>query len=127
MAAAPAGAAAQKRRLRLSRTGAVSLYGLTLAVAAGILFATQLRGEPALSEPHLPWWAIALGWVIFESCVVHLQFRRSAHSFSLADVPFVFGLLFATADAFLLGAVLGSSIAYALRRLPLIKCAFNVA
>ena len=96
-------------------------------MAAAAIFVTQLQGEPALSEPHLPWWAIAAGWVIFESCVVHLQFRRSAHSFSLADLPFVFGLLFATADGFLLGAVIGSAIAYALRRLPLIKCAFNVA
>ena len=127
MAAAPAGAVAQKIRPRLSRIGAVSLYGLALAVAAGVLFATQLAGEPAMSDPHLPWWAIAVGWVVFESCVVHLQFRRSAHSFSLADLPFVFGLLFATAGGFLLGAVLGSAIAYALRRLPPIKCAFNVA
>ena len=127
MVAAPTGAATQNRRLRLSRVGAVSLYGFTLAVAAAAIFVTQLQGEPALSEPHLPWWAIAAGWVIFESCVVHLQFRRSAHSFSLADLPFVFGMLFATADGFLLGAVIGSAIAYALRRLPLIKCAFNVA
>jgi diguanylate cyclase (GGDEF)-like protein len=119
--------AAGRRGLGLSRIGAVGLYGLALAIAAGVLFATQLDGEPALSDPHLPWWAIAIGWVVFESCVVHLQFRRSAHSFSLADLPFVFGLLFATAEGFLIGAVVGSAIAYALRRLPAIKCAFNVA
>src|SRR5215212_3257720 len=114
-------------KLRLSRIGAVCLYGLALAVVAVILFVTRVSGEPPLADPYLPWWSIAVGWVVFESCVVHLQFRRSAHSFSLADLPFVFGLLFATADGFLLGAVVGSAIAYALRRLPLIKCAFNVA
>src|ERR671927_6198 len=114
-------------RPRVSRIGAVCLYGLALAVVAAVLFATQLAGEPALADPHLPWWGIAVGWVIFESCVVHLQFRRSAHSFSLADVPFVFGLLFATADGFLIGAVVGSAIAYLIRRLPPIKVAFNVA
>src|SRR5215212_2657583 len=114
-------------KLRLSRIGAVCLYGLALAVVAVILFVTQVSGEPRQSEPHLPWWAIAVGWVIFESCVVHLQFRRSAHSFSLADVPFVFGLMFASGDGFFAGAVLGAATAYALRRLPLIKIGFNVA
>ena len=96
------------------------------AVAAGLYFAF-LRGEPALAEPHLAWWAIAAGWVFAEACVVHLHFRRSRHSFSLADVPFVFGLVFATGDGFLLGALLGAGIAYALRRLPLIKLGFNLA
>ena len=36
---------------------------------------------------------------------MHLHFRRSAHSFSLADLPFVFGLAFASGDGFLLGAL----------------------
>ena len=57
-----------------------------------------MRGEPPLDDPHLPWWAIAIGWAVAEACVVHLHFKRSAHSFSLADVPFVFGLAFASGD-----------------------------
>ena len=47
---------------------------------------------------HLPWWGLALGFLAAERCVVHLHFRRSAHSFSLGDLPLVFGLLFATPD-----------------------------
>ena len=39
---------------------------------------------------------------------MHLAFRRSAHSFSLADIPFVFGLVFASGNGFVLGALLGS-------------------
>ena len=112
---------------RRSPVPAITLYVLVLAaVAAGLYFAF-LRGEPALAEPHLAWWAIAAGWVFAEACVVHLHFRRSRHSFSLADIPFVFGLVFATGDGFLLGAVLGAGIAYGLRRLPLIKLGFNLA
>ena len=42
-------------------------------------------------------------------------------------MPFVFGLVFAGGDAFLVGALVGTAIAYALRRLPSIKCAFNLA
>ena len=60
------------------------------------------------AEPHLPWWAVALGFAAAELCVVHVRFRRSAHSFSLADLPFVFGLVFATGDDFVLGALVGT-------------------
>jgi diguanylate cyclase (GGDEF)-like protein len=112
---------------RRSPVPAITVYGLVLAgVAAGLYFAF-LRGEPPLEEPHLAWWAIAVGWIVAEACVVHLHFRRSRHSFSLADIPFVFGLVFASGDGFLAGALVGAAVAYAVRRLPLIKLGFNLA
>ena len=107
--------------------GAIVLYSAALAVLAGVLFATALHDEAPLAEPHLPWWAIAIAWAVGEACVIHLYFRRSAHSFSLADFPFVFGLAFASGDGFLIGALLGAGAAYAFRRLPPIKLAFNLA
>ncbi|MDP9134364.1 MAG: EAL domain-containing protein [Actinomycetota bacterium] len=106
---------------------AVSLYGLALAAIAAAVFVTSVHATAPLAEPHLQWWVIAAGWVVAEACVVHLKFRRSAHSFSLADIPFVFGLLFAGGDDFLAGALIGAAIAYACRRLPPIKLAFNLA
>jgi diguanylate cyclase (GGDEF)-like protein len=114
-------------RLRVSPVAAIGLYGAALAALALGLFLAFMHGEPPLDDPHLPWWAIALGWAVAEACVVHLHFSRSAHSFSLADVPFVFGLAFASGDAFLAGALVGAGIAYALRRLPPIKLIFNLA
>ena len=109
----------------MSREARVSIYVAALAARAGTLSCCSSRGagRPPALDPHLPWWAIAVGWAIAETCVVHLQFRRSAHSFSLADLPFVFGLVFASGDGFLAGALLGAGIAYALRRLPPIKLA----
>src|SRR5262245_10308 len=106
---------------------AIVLYSAALAVLAGALFVTFVRGEAPLAEPHLPWWAIALAWAAAEALVVHLYFRRSAHSFSLADFPFVFGLAFASGDDLLIGALLGAGAAYAFRRLPPIKLGFNLA
>jgi predicted signal transduction protein with EAL and GGDEF domain len=114
-------------RLRLTPVAAIGLYGAALATVAALLFGLFMQGEPPLDEPHLPWWAIAIGWTAAEACVVHLHFSRSAHSFSLADVPFVFGLAFASGDGFLAGALLGAGIAYAVRRLPPIKLLFNLA
>src|SRR3954463_15986766 len=73
-------------RPRVSPAVAVFVYGLVLAALAAALFLTSVKGEPPLDNPHLPWWMIAVAWVVAETCVVHLQFRRSAHSFSLADL-----------------------------------------
>src|SRR3954454_19714514 len=113
--------------LRLTPVTAIGLYGAALTALALVLFFAFMRGEPPLDDPHLPWWAIAIGWAVAEACVVHLHFKRSAHSFSLADVPFVFGLTFAGGTDFFVGALLGAGAAYAVRRLPPIKLFFNLA
>ena len=76
----------------------------------GRLGAVHPRHGRRTPTPHLPWWAVALGFAGAELCVVHVRFRRSAHSFSLADLPFVFGLVFATGDDFVLGALVGTAI-----------------
>jgi diguanylate cyclase (GGDEF)-like protein len=118
---------AQVRRLRLSRAGLVWIYVLALAAAAAAIFFRFAAGAEPLTTPHMDWWLIALAFVAAEVCVVHLEFRRSAHSFSLADIPFVFGLIFSSAQSLALGAVAGSAVVYASRRQPAVKLAFNCA
>jgi diguanylate cyclase (GGDEF)-like protein len=127
MSTSPPLAARANWRSRLSPLVVVSVYGAVLAAVAAVLYVTSVQGTAPLSEPRVPWWAIAIGWAVAEACVVHLEFRRSAHSFSLADIPFVFGLLFASGGDFLAGALIGAAFAYAIRRLPPIKLAFNLA
>src|SRR4051794_12744670 len=117
------------RRLPLpSRAVLTWAYVVALAALAAAAWITITRGEPAHGTPQLPWWAVALGFAGAEICVVHVRFRRSAHSFSLADVPFVFGLVFASGDAFVLGALIGTGIVWGLvRRLEVVKLVFNLA
>src|SRR3954454_13266692 len=111
-----------------SRATAVWLYVMVLGLLAAGAWALVLRGDPPHADPHLPWWAVALGFAFAEICVVHVRFRRSAHSFSLADLPFVFGLVFASGDAFVIGALVGTGIVWGLiRRLEPVKLAFNLA
>ena len=112
---------------RRSPVAAIAAYGAVLGAIAIVLFVTLVHGKGALDTPHLPWWAIAAAWVVAEACVVHLHFRRSRHSFSLADLPFVFALAFSSGDAFFIGALVGAAVAYGLRRLPPIKLGFNLA
>ena len=58
---------------------------------------------------------------------MHVEFRRSAHSFSLADIPFVLGLVFASGDDFVAGALVGTGVVYAFRGLAPVKLVFNLA
>src|SRR4029453_18333497 len=111
-----------------SRAVLVWAYVVVLGILAGTAWLLLTHGEQPHSTPHLPWWAVAAGFAGAEICVVHVRFRRSAHSFSLADVPFVFGLVFATGDEFVLGALLGTGIVWGIvRRLAPVKLAFNLA
>src|SRR2546430_3865142 len=99
-----------------------------LVASAAALFGSVEQGLPPLHSPHLSWWMLAPGFFIAERCVVHLQFRRSAHSFSLGDIPLVFGLIFAAPSHLLAGVLAGTSLTLLLdRRLPPIKFVFNLA
>jgi diguanylate cyclase (GGDEF)-like protein len=99
-----------------------------LAASAVALFLGPVDWPKALISPHLPWWSLAIGFLIAERCVVHLHFKRSAHSFSLGDIPLVFGLLFASAHELVIGTLIGTTIVLVIdRRLPLIKLIFNLA
>jgi diguanylate cyclase (GGDEF)-like protein len=113
---------------KLSRLNPVWWLNAALAAAALGLFLGGTENFPAIADPHLPWWVLAVAFLIGERCVVHLQFGRNAHSFSLGDLPLVFGLLFSTAHDLLLGGLAGTAVVLILhRRLPPIKLVFNLA
>ncbi len=104
---------------------AVALVVLAVAAGAVIVHVGSLK---PLAKPHLPWWSLALGFAAAELAVVHLHFRRSAHSFTLADIPMVLGLVFASAPQLLIGALAGSAAIWiGSRRLPVLKVVFNIA
>ena len=112
----------------LASSRPIWVMNLLLAAAAVALFLGPVDWPNALISSYLPWWSLALGFLVAERCVVHLHFKRSAHSFSLGDIPLVFGLLFASAHDLVIGTLVGTSLVLILdRRLPLIKLIFNLA
>ena len=115
-------------RARFARINPVWWLNLAIGATALALYFTVIEDLHAIVHPHLSWWGLAVGFLVAESCVVHLQFRRSAHSFSLGDVPLVFGLLFASGTDLVVGAVLGSAMTLLIeRRLPPVKFVFNTS
>jgi len=116
------------RRL-LSAAGGVWALNIAIVIASAALLLGPVHSLPDFEVGvHIPWWGLALGFLAAERCVVHLHFRRSAHSFSLGDLPLVFGLLFATPMDLVLAGLVGPIIVLLFdRRLPAIKIVFNIA
>src|SRR5215211_1067630 len=100
----------RSRQRPLRSINRVWWLNLLLVAGATTLFFTLARGLPPLADPHLSWWMLAPAFFLAERCVVHLHFRRSAHSFSLGDIPLVFGLIFAGADDLMAGVLVGSAV-----------------
>src|SRR4051794_12700128 len=102
------------------------LNSLILAAAAAVFVLLEHGLLPARGGGW-PWLLLAVMFAVADRCVVHMHFRESAHSFSLADIPLVLGLIFASPSNVLLGLLAGTLAVIAFeRRLPPIKVAFNV-
>jgi diguanylate cyclase (GGDEF)-like protein len=106
-------------------------WGFTaiLALVATALYAIGVRRVLPLEAPlNIDWWLVALAYALAEMLVVHLQFRRDTHSFSLSEIPLLIGLFFLHPTELLLALLIGSGVALAIhRRQPAVKLAFNLA
>ena len=123
------GHASLLRRAGITPAVLVWLFIGLLGTLAAALYLWVVRELPLPRGPFiLPWWAVAAGFYLFEIKVVHLHFRRGAHSFSLSEVPLVIGLFFAApGDIVLAHVVAGGAALFVHRRQQTVKLAFNVA
>jgi hypothetical protein len=98
-------------------------------VAGATAVSAPIHDAPALyNAPGVEWWAVAMGFGLVEIFVVHLHFRRDAHSFSLSEMPLTIGLFFITPAELIAAQLVGAGVALWLhRRQPLIKLALNLA
>ena len=104
------------------------LNALLTSIALAAYLAAIQGLDPVGAPFQVPWWLLAIGYGLAEVLVVHLQFRRDTHSFSLSEIPLVVGLFFLRPSELLLALVVGSAVALALhRRQPPIKLVFNLA
>jgi diguanylate cyclase (GGDEF)-like protein len=103
------------------------IAAMTLVVVAVYgLWARNL--EPIDGPVSLPWWALGLAFYLTEAYVVHLHYRREAHTLSMNEIPIVLGLFLATAPSLLIGQLLGAAVALVFyRRQRSMKVAFNLA
>lgn len=110
--------------------GTTRVWWLTalIAMSAAAIWYSVFELPVLRDSPRLPWWGLAIGFYVAELAVVHLRFRKDAHSFSMSEIPLVLGLFFVSPLHLALAQLVGIAAVYALhRRLPPIKFAFNIA
>src|ERR1700682_6495163 len=87
-------------------TDPVWLLNPGLAAIGLVLYFVGVRHLGSPNAPfEMPWWALAVGFCLAEIFVVHVEFRRDAHSVSLSEIPLVLGLFFAAPHALVLAQV----------------------
>jgi len=100
------------------------------AVSAGV-WAANLTGSAAsigAGSVSVTWWQLAIAFYLAEVFVVHLTFRKQAHTLSLTELGLVLGIFFASPANLLAAQIVGAGIALTVhRRQRPIKLAFNLA
>jgi signal transduction histidine kinase len=112
------------------RSPAAGVWFLTAGlVAASVLLWFGVRGEePPFAGASFPWWVLAVSFGVAEVFVVHIRIARHAQTFSLAEIPLVFGLAFTSPGGLVLAETVGVGIALAIhRRQRPLRLSFNVA
>ena len=98
-----------------------------IAALAVALYLLWIRDEEAIQRPEIAWWAIGVMVVVTERWPIELQFRRASHAFTLTDIPLTLALVFTTGTHAFFAVLAGLLVALALRQMPPVKLAFNLA
>src|SRR5262245_41246840 len=112
-------------------SNATAVWMLTaVLVVVSVLLWMGVRGQapPLAGERSVPLWALALGFGLAEVFVMHIRIARHAQTFSLAEIPLVFGLMFVSPGGLVLAQTIGVGLALAAhRRQRPVRLTFNVA
>jgi diguanylate cyclase (GGDEF)-like protein len=110
-------------------SGQAPIWALSAAMmlTAAVLFRAGAGDvPPIIRSVPVPFWALVIAFAVAERFAVHVHFRRSAHSMSLAEIPFVVALVFAGGSQAILAGAIGRIVVLAVhRKLPVIRLAFN--
>jgi hypothetical protein len=117
--------------LLASTTGTTRVWLLTVVlvgIAAG-LAALELGTGSLFEAPlALPWYLLAILFYVAEAKVIHLHIGRSAHSFSMSEIPVVYGIFFLSPAQYIVARLGGAGLALVFsRRQRSVKLAFNLA
>lgn len=104
-----------------------TFIAVVAALATALWVGLLMSFGPVERPFSVPWWALTPLVFLGESAVIHVTFRKDAHSFSLSEIVLVVGLFLSSPVSLLIAQVVGNSASLVLgRRQVLIKAAFNV-
>ena len=106
----------------------VAFTALLTALAVLLAVTTLPHDAPAVPPLAIPWLFLAGLFYVAEAKVIHLHIGRSAHSFSMSEIPVVIGLCCFSPVAFIMARLIGSGLALVVgRHQRSVKLAFNLA
>ena len=106
----------------------IGLLAIAMAAAAIPLHVFALRPDVPVPPMALPWWAIAVGFLISETFSIRLRVKGDGHSASLSEIPLLLGLAAASATGLIVGRLLGAGFALVARhRFRGVRLAFNLS
>src|ERR1017187_5715060 len=104
---------------------------LSAGLAAGALLVTTRTGGGPIMPLHLPVVALTIamgaGFFFAEQFLLNIEFRRQAHTFTLAGVPLLIGVLVLSPVVFVVTRLLASALAFIWQRVSVDKMAYNSA
>ena len=119
------------RKVGSSTTGTTRVWALTVLLTGLALALASLElpaAAPFQAPVALPWWLLAGAFYLTEAKVVHLHIGRSAHSFSMSEIPVVYGIFFFAPGEFIVARLIGAALALVIgRRQRSVKLGFNLA
>src|SRR3954452_5988916 len=123
------GLAADTSRFRLSTSQRIVLLTATVAAVAVTLFVIVVGSLPtAPTAVSLPWVLRAAAFALSEALVVHVQWQREAHTFSVGDLVLAAGLFLTSPTDLVLAQVVGTAATLVIyRRQRGRRVAFNLA
>ncbi len=117
-----------RRHIRLSSAQKVWLLTVGITLSAVALFEVSGVTSGLDAPVRIPLAGLIAGFYLAELAVVHLEFGKQAHSFSMSEFALVLGLFFAPPGDVILANVIGNALVLAIhRRQQPLKLAFNVA
>src|SRR5450755_1965562 len=95
----------------------VLALSLVIAGTAASLYLLVIRGQSSAALPGaVPWLLLAGGYAASELTVIHIEFRRDAHSVSLNEIPLVLALVFASPGHLVLAHLVGAAVVLVVHR-----------
>jgi len=104
---------------------------LSAGLAAGAMVLVTRTGGGPIIALHLPVAVVAVvlgaGFFLAEQFLLNVEFRRQAHTFTLAGIPLLIGVLVASPEVFVVTRVAASVLAFVWQRVPVDKMVYNSA
>src|ERR1035437_656224 len=106
--------------MRLALSPRQVTWFLSAGLAAGAVVLTTRTGGVPIMALHLPVVAVAVvlgaGFFLAEQFLLNVEFRRQAHTFTLAGVPLLIGILVMSPQVFVLTRPAASVLAFVWQR-----------